>query len=283
MPSLEITTRIGCKNNCSYCPQELLVKSYKRRSQQFDMPFDLFKLCLDKVPKEVRIDFSGMAEPWLNKRCTDMVQYAYESGFEVVIYTTLVGMEMADIERLAAIPFKHFEVHLPDAGYLTQIAVNEEYLQKLQKIVASGISGLTFMTIGNLHPQVKEVVDCQVNEHEVISRAGNLKEYPGMDALERLSGIIYCDSCGSDFNHNVLLPNGDVIVCCMDYGMQYVIGNLAHTCYDDLFQSGTIREMQEKLIDDRKDLLCRYCYNASRSRLNWLPGAAKILRKYLLK
>ncbi len=280
MPSLEITTRIGCKNNCSYCPQELLVKSYKRRSQQFEMPFDLFKLCLNKVPQNVRIDFSGMAEPWLNKRCTDMVQYAYESGFELVVYTTLVGMEIADIEQISAIPFKRFEVHLPDADSLTRIAVNDEYLRKVEKILSCGISGLAFMTIGNLHPRLKETVGTNFSEHEVISRAGNLTNYPGMDLQERLSGIIYCDSCGSKFNHNVLLPNGDVIVCCMDYGMQYIIGNLTETGYDDLFKSGTIREMQEKLIDDRKDILCRYCYNASRSRLNWLPGAAKVLRKF---
>jgi len=156
LPSLEITTRIGCKNNCSYCPQELLVKSYKRRSRQFEMPFDLFKLCLDKVPQNVRIDFSGMAEPWLNKRCTDMVQYAYESGFELVVYTTLVGMEIADIERIAAIPFKHFEVHLPDADSLTRITVNDEYLRKVEKVSDSGISGLTFMTIGRLHPRAEK-------------------------------------------------------------------------------------------------------------------------------
>lgn len=259
------------------------MRAYKDRNDQFEMHFELFKSCLDKVPRDVRIDFSGMAEPWLNRRCTDMVQHAYDSGFELVIYTTLVGMEIDDIDRLASLKFKRFEVHLPDADSLTQIKVNENYLQKLQKIVESGISGLTFMTIGNLHPQVKQVVDCLVNEHEVISRAGNLKEYPGMDVRDRLSGIIYCDSCGRDFNHNVLLPNGDVLVCCMDYGMQYVIGNLAETSYDDLFQSVTIREMREKLIDDEKDILCRYCYNASRSRLNWLPWASKIFRKYLLE
>ncbi|HFQ80599.1 MAG TPA: hypothetical protein ENK33_04400 [Desulfobacterales bacterium] len=280
MPSLEITTRIGCKNNCSYCPQELLVKSYKRRSQQFNMPFELFKQCLDKVPLDVRIDFSGMAEPWLNKRCTDMVQYTYDRGFEVVVYTTLVGMEMADIERLAAIPFKHFEVHLPDADSLTQITVNDKYLHKVKKIVQSDIGGLSFMTIGNLHPQLKDIVGNNVNENEVISRAGNLTDYPGMDNQKRLAGIIYCDSCGSDFNRNVLLPNGDVIVCCMDYGMQYVIGSLVESGYADLFKSDTIRGMRNKLIDDASDIFCRYCHNASRSRLNWLPGAKKLLKMF---
>jgi len=118
-------------------------------------------------------------------------------------------------------------------------------------------------------------VDSDVSENEVISRAGNLTNYPGMDLQKRLSGIIYCDSCGSDFNHNVLLPNGDVIVCCMDYAMQYIIGNLAETSYADLFKSDIIRGMRDKLIDDGSDIFCRYCHNASRSRLNWLTGGQK--------
>ncbi len=243
------------------------------------MPFDLFKLCLDKVPTNVRIDFSGMAEPWLNKRCTDMVRYACESGFELVVYTTLVGMEIADIERISPLPFKRFEVHLPDADSLTSIVVNDGYLRKVEKIMNCGISGLAFMTIGNLHPQLRKIVGSDFSANEVISRAGNLADYPGMDLQERLSGIIYCDSCGSDFNHNVLLPNGEVIVCCMDYAMQYVIGSLAESGYADLFKSDTIRGMRNKLIDDG-DIFCRYCHNASRSRLNWLPGAKKLLKMF---
>ena len=75
MATLEITTQIGCKNNCNYCPQETLVKAYKARSDVFEMSFDIFKKCLDKIPKTVRIDFSGMAEPWLNADCTKMVLY----------------------------------------------------------------------------------------------------------------------------------------------------------------------------------------------------------------
>ena len=282
MATLEITTRIGCKNNCIYCPQEAFVCAYKARSKQFEMSFDLFKTCLDKIPKNVRIDFSGMAEPWLNNSCTDMLLYAYDNGFDLAVYTTLVGMKIDDIDRISSIPFKHFEVHLPDKDALTQITVSEEYSQKLKAITESDISGLGFMTIGSLHPRVKEVVGnkVNVNVNEVINRAGNLTDYPGMNSQDRLTGIIYCDSCGSDFNHNVLLPNGEVIVCCMDYGIKYVIGNLSKVSYNDLLQSATIGEMRAKLIDDRKDIFCRYCHNASRSRLNWLPGAPRLLKMF---
>ena len=277
MATLEITTRIGCKNNCRYCPQDALINAYKAKNRQVEMSFDLFKTCLDKIPKDVRIDFSGMAEPWLNKRCTDMVQYSHENGFELAVYTTLVGMDNDDIDRISALPFKRFVVHLPDSGSLTQITVNDAYLQKLNKVSQSGISGLSFMTIGTLHPQLKGLVGDNVNENEVINRAGNLTDYPGMDKQKRLRGIIYCDSCGNNFNHNGLLPNGDVIVCAMDYGLRYVMGNLTTASYADLFKSNIVSEMRASLLDDKKEILCRYCHNASRSRLNWLPGAKMLL------
>lgn len=274
MATLEITTRIGCKNDCSYCPQEALVKAYKARSDSVLMGLELFKRCLDKVPKTVQIDFSGMAEPWLNRECTEMVCYAHQAGFKVVVYTTLVGMGLDDIERLQAIPFKRFEVHLPDADSLTKIKISVEYLEKLQKIVASGISGLTFMTIGRLHPAVREVIRAKVNEHDVIDRAGNLTDFPGVSSQRRLAGMISCQSCSERLNHNVLLPNGEVILCCMDYGLRYVIGNLAENSYQELFQSPAFRELQGKLRDDTQEILCRYCFNAARSRWNYIPGAA---------
>jgi len=283
MATLEITTGIGCKNDCSYCPQDVLVKAYKARSSCMQMSFDLFKQCLDKVPKKVRILFSGMAEPWLNKACTDMVCYAHQSGFAIVVYTTLVGMSLDDIDRLQPIPFKKFEVHLPDADSLTRIKTSAEYLEKLQKIVTSNISGLRFMVIGRLHPDVHAVVKekVHVRVREVINRAGNLTDFPGIVPQERLGGMILCKKCGSNkFNNNLLLPNGDVVLCCMDYGLRYILGNLASNSYHELFQGQIFQSVQQKIIDDSQDILCRYCYKAFKSKWNYIPGGVG-LRKLL--
>ena len=74
---LEITTRIGCSVNCVYCPQKTLAARYMETGNADNKPIvmslDTFKACLDKTPKDTRIDFSGMAEPWQNKDCTKMV------------------------------------------------------------------------------------------------------------------------------------------------------------------------------------------------------------------
>ncbi len=270
MATLEITTRVGCKNNCRYCPQGALVEAYKKRSSIYEMSLDTFKRCLDKVPKEVRIDFSGMAEPWLNPVCTEMVVHAHDAGFSLAVYTTLVGMNLVDIDALTKIPFRVFEVHLPDQDSYTNIKVTGEYLEKLKKISNSNISGLGYMTIGKVHPAVKEVVSEKVKEHPIIDRAGNVKEIEGVQSNERLKGIIRCISCGKLLNHNVMLPNGDIILCCMDYGLKHVLGNLLEVDYEKLFHTSGYRLLQRKLNDDSLDILCRYCHNAKRSKWNWL-------------
>jgi DNA repair photolyase len=48
---MEITTVIGCKNMCSYCPQRTLINSY---NGERIMTFDTFKQCIDKIPVEVK-------------------------------------------------------------------------------------------------------------------------------------------------------------------------------------------------------------------------------------
>ena len=61
-------------------------------------------------------------------------------------------------------------------------------------------------------------------------------------------------------DHNVLLPDGTVLMCCMDYGMTGVFGNLFEQTYDEVINSDTARFMRMKL--DGGESLCRHCTNA---------------------
>jgi hypothetical protein len=40
--------------------------------------------------------------------------------------------------------------------------------------------------------------------------------------------------CIEDLYHNILLPNGDVSLCCMDYNLEEILGNLYTQEYDDI-------------------------------------------------
>jgi hypothetical protein len=100
------------------------------------MSFDLFTACLEKVPKEIAIDFSGMSEPFKNPECTRMVLLANEKGYRVRVHTTLMGMGDKDVELLSLLPFEAFRVHVPCSENLEKITVDAQYLKVLERVAS---------------------------------------------------------------------------------------------------------------------------------------------------
>jgi hypothetical protein len=227
------------------------------------MSFETFKNCLDKIPQQVDIHFSGMSEPWLNPECTNMVLHAHQKGHEIAVYTTTVGMCPKDVEKIRQIPFRAFSVHLPDKERYSKITIDDNYLETLETISKGSIRNIEYMTMGTLPSEVRQLLKKRISKTSMMSRAGNLEGKKDIVSPSRLKGPIICRSCGDLLNHNVLLPNGDVLVCCMDYGMQHVLGNLISSDYASLFNSTEYQKLKSGLEDDSINILCRYCENAS--------------------
>jgi sulfatase maturation enzyme AslB (radical SAM superfamily) len=254
-PNLEISTVVGCRMNCDYCPQKIHISKYLESKGTLQMTFHDFKTMLSTVPKNVEIVFAGMAEPWLNKWATDMVLYSFDQGYKVGVYTTTVGMKEEDARRLRGLPFMYFTVHLPDADGLMTLKVTEQYLLVLLMILR-GIPDAQKMVVGRLHPEVEKYTGpVSDGSAGLLSRAGNLKTL----AINRKYGPLECSACGPKIDHNVLLPNGDVLLCCMDYSQEHVIGNLLHGTYEGLFTSPEYLRVMDGLKDDTKEIKCRYC------------------------
>lgn len=232
---MEITTRIGCKINCSYCPQGTLIRNYTKDSRIIEMSLDTFKTCMDKVPHTHRIDFSGMSEPFLNSSTIDMMQYAVESGFsDMVLYSTLEGLKFEDIHRLKDFPFSIIEIHLADQHNNSKITVDENYLKNVE-FTANHLD-CSYMSHGKVNESLllilkdKQVREISTDDGSVIDRAGNIEVGEKLNK----SGKLKCASSGLLYDRNVLLPNGDVLLCCMDYGMEAKLGNLLTDSYEDL-------------------------------------------------
>jgi hypothetical protein len=259
-PTLEITTIIpekGCVVDCVFCPQRLLEQNYKGERI---MSLDSFKRMIETVPKEVRITFSGFVEPWMNKNCTEMVLYAHEQGHPVSVFTTGVGLSVADLEAIVDIPFAGapnggFTLHLPDSELLARHPITPSYIKTMEWLAENHhrIQNFYTMNMGTeVHPSVKHLFGWAPRP-DMWSRAGNLSREalvkPELIELKdqwksanHTDGPRTC-GCVEHLYHNVLLPNGDVSLCCMDYGLDNIIGNLktqtyeqvipqAQTCYD---------------------------------------------------
>ncbi len=238
--NLEITTVIGCKNMCSYCPQKTLLNAYKDGVRI--MSFDTFKQCIDKVPLDSDIHFTGMAEPFLNQDCFKMIEYTHQRGHEIMVSTTLVGLKDKDIVALEKISFKSFWVHLPSSD--TNTPIDDDYLKRLKELSESKIN-VTYIYHKNLHPKI----NLPATKSLLNSRAGNLNGRP-----RRKRGEIACKRV-----QPVLLPNGDVVLCCMDYGLKHILGNLLRDNYEDLFLGSEYQKILKGWKNPKIDILCRNC------------------------
>ena len=267
---MEITTQIGCKNNCIYCPQDVFQQAYYKRfgNNEVKLNLEFYKLLLEKIPKHVNIAFSGMSEPSFHPNFIEMIKHTHNSGYYVRVNSTCQGLKKESILKIKNIPFYSFAVHLPNENDdISKIPLDDLHLEKIRWIENQKIKNLQFRSVGNVHPTFKEALKSSIYEAKVYTRANNLEK-------EKISGFITKKlktspksghnriSCSRVFNNilnrNILLPNGSVLICCMDYGVKHIIGNLKKMSYTGLFNSSDYHSFTKRM-HTQKASICQNC------------------------
>ncbi len=267
IPTIEITTRIGCRINCRYCPQSALLSKYfcGKNDREIIMSFDVFKECMKNVPQEAVILFSGMTEPLHNSYCIDMIDYALNKGHKVDLYSTFSEVSMDDVKTISNLPLEFVGLHVADKRKYANIINDEEYYQKIEFLInAKKKDGTPFVSVCNSQTEPDDrVVDLCEGKYEILTtmldRAGNLQD-ESLYSKKTLHGKISCSLCGEQLNHNVLLPDGTLLLCCMDYGMEHILGNLRYQKYEQIMLGKAMQQIKAGLSGDEKvNILCRKC------------------------
>jgi len=252
MKCLEITTNIGCINNCVYCPQDKLLSAYPQDGKRV-LELANYKDILKRIPKHVKIHFSGFSEPFLNLSCLSMIQHTLKTGRQVGLYTTTIGMNEHTINQLLGLEIKPFMVHLVDRN-LEECAKNARMMEEV------GVE-FEYIKVGNypessLEQRLYMRTTRKINYQIEIGRAGNLEWHGEND----IKGPIRCRD-NRQFQ-NVLLPNGDIILCCQDYSLEYKLGNIYHDKYSDLHKGRKFLDILAQMRERDNDLICRKCFRA---------------------
>lgn len=207
---LEITTKIGCPVMClKCCPQEVTTKNY--RSNQKTLTFENFKTALYHVPEKLPICFSGFSEPFASKDTLKMVKYAFENGHPLLMFTTLFQASRNDVAELTRYNFLEFRLHLPD-GENMKIPVTDEYKDNIFTVMQN-IPNLTFSLMNH---------NFSTDSRENVVRG----------SFKGKKKVGYCFKRTSP--QFVMLPNGDVQLCCMDFGLWHKVGNLFVNSYVEI-------------------------------------------------
>jgi radical SAM protein with 4Fe4S-binding SPASM domain len=274
-PVMELTTMIGCPLMCTFCPQKELKDSYGKDEKYLSL--ENLAIILSNIPQETRIDFSGMAEPWANKKCTDMLAMVLNKGFKTAIYTTLYGFRRHDTDAVKELCERHkdqievFCIHLPDASQnMLGWKFNEdwEYAYKVISQLRLNVNTLEQMTMdksGYVHPSLQSLVT-KVGDFHPQDRAGSLK--PSETFKEQ--GLQPATSCNKTaltcratpfYDRNVVFPNGDVVICCMDYNRKHILGNLLTHSMEDIRNGDVFNRIISINTSDgySSDSICKSC------------------------
>lgn len=232
------------------------------------MSMETFKRAVSWAPPGFHIRFSGFTEPFMNPFCTEMILYAHSQKRHIALFTTLMGASMDNMKKiLSTLSFRKGKdsliIHLPSNDRTEHIIVNDAYLAMLRYVLSAKGNNIDIHYHGkDLREEVKRVVMQSKREAlyvRLITRSGNV-EIPDEPPPEKLHGSIRCTRL--DMHEHTILPDGRVVLCCNDFGMKHVLGNI-HT--DDYATVRSSKEM-EKIFrgqdDESLDILCRRCHFA---------------------
>lgn len=205
------------------------------------LTFSDFKTALSSVPKHVAIHFSGFAEPFLNPQCIDMIEYAHAQNYKISLFSTLVGLKSKDVDRLSRCN-PEVTLHLPDKLGNAKIPLTQAYKDTLTAAMKQ------------LHISTFYVMNEQFISNE---RAGSCTDTQGR--YQR--GWFFCEKLYAP--QFVMLPNCDVVLCCMDFGLKHPLGNLVSQSWLDIIGSSEYRKVCASRFKIDGDVLCRKCAWAS--------------------
>ena len=262
MRKLEITTVAPCHLGCTFCPHEVFQRNYPAANRSNMMSWETFLTCLRKLPAEVGVSFGGMSEPFLNSLCTDMILEAKSRGHTIEIFTTLVGLTVDELRRVIdalSLGYAQNEdrifVHLPSVEGHDRIPVTREYLACLEHLTKPGCRAEFHYHGTNIADSISHIgFGDRIHHWPLHNRATN--ETLVLRKTTRKIGKI---ACVMNAEVNTLLPNGEVSICCQDFGIEHVLGNLCIESASDLYESPAFMNILQGWEDEALEIPCRYC------------------------
>ena len=173
------------------------------------------------------------------------------------------------VDELIKLPVYYITLHVADKCGYAYIPTTETYYRNVEKVLsAKKADGSQFIDFLNAQTDPDErIAQMAKGKYEIMrsvqNRAGNVKDD---SAQHREKDIepgtkIKCCFCGDDLSNSLVLPDGTLLICNMDYGMKHVLGNLYEEDYDTIRSKGELQRVIRALNceEEMDELLCRSC------------------------
>lgn len=304
-----------CNFQCKFCPtgDKKLLKSVNRPSGMMD--YKLFCKIIDDASgfnkKIRRINVYKDGEPFLNKEVCEMIHYAKIKGVAESIETTtnaaLIDEEIAfNIVNSGLDAIRISVEHVNDEGYKNITQTFSDY-EKIKKNV-----GFLFKEKEKRNSDLKvnvKIIDVNLSKEEkqkFFDDFSPISDYVHIDTLMGWSNADKKDFtlgkevdtgmnsetplkadriiCPEPFKTLSINFNGEVSICCVDWAMSTVIGNVKEENLVDIWNGAKLKEFRKiQVSGKRKDLKpCSNCqYIQGLNVLSDLDDYADELNKIL--
>jgi len=245
---LEVTLTAGCPMMCSYCPQTNYIKGYKatNTTSKKNMSLEDYKVILKNVDHRINhVFFTGFTEALAHPEWDQFVEHTKSQGYKTTFNTTLYGATKEKIDRMVDLDVD-VEIHLTDSRIDIPEGMIEYFAEKYKR--SNAIFNFFTEKGRNLLP-IK-------GDHRAIaahSRGDNLEHIP----RRVISAPVRCNS--NRFFSNVVIPNGDVSVCCSDFSLKHIMGNLLTQTLKEIHNGEPMRNFFKKMGEGDTSFICNNC------------------------
>ncbi len=277
-----IQTTSRCNSHCIFCPY----KEVSNELPQGKMEDGLYNKIIDECSSYFgveRILPYLMNEPLMDSGIVEKINYAKEKNPNACIHILTNGSILTDglSKRLigSRLDWIGFSVHgiRKDTyensmkGLLLERTLSNicRFIELAKVSRNSEFIMITFFRYGGLSLEEKEEAIDFWKRRGIqrisyfdgpISRAGNVGEIPH----PKHNAVKGCRSIWRDEMIHILY-NGDVVLCCMDWRRQVILGNVGNESIYDIWNGPGYRQIRGMVsgeIESEEDFICKHCEEA---------------------
>ncbi len=278
-----------CNLTCPMCPHDLM-----RRTVGF-MTFDLFRKVIDQVKgHSMAIRLHNMGESLFHKTLPKFIEYAAASGLGTVLSTNAAALNERNCEKLMDAGLDQLLISFDGNTKATYEACREKSkydrvlanIHRLLRLKAERHLTKPAVTISLIDmPATHAEVDAFKRTWEGRVDAIRIKAARNWDGTsDRINRMVAIPGVrGQDkpclwlWTSMVVLWDGRVVPCCMDYDAKVVLGDVHKKSLKDIYNDEPMRELRRLHVEGRvsESPLCRGCSAPTSLNGSWLRLAAE--------
>lgn len=266
-----------CNLSCSMCPREL--------NRPFGyMEFNLFQKIIDEsicYGKRLIITINKDGEPLLHPELPQMIKYAKDkkAAYKINFYTN--GILLTEAKSIELIKSGLDTVHISIDAFTKEtykkvknsekLEIVEENVKRLIELKKKHHSKTPLIIVKIIQtPDTEDEIKPFVNKWKRVADFIEIGEYHTWDGtldssnqfnLDNLSKGINRYPCTFLWYNPVILWDGRVTTCCVDYQGKGIIGDIKEETLAEIWQGDTLQKIRKAHLEGRYDSipLCNKC------------------------